>query len=198
MECFTPRRSRKFKLPPVVVNFMEVEDFGAPKFDIHMTRCTIPRVPIDFGSRVNLMVEDIAFHLGMVDFEPMPTTLRMVDMRRVKIVGRLVGIPMLIGGVDCLLSYIVICIEATKLFSILLGRPWLYTTKVKVDWGRGEFIFKTPLVMVPWKQMEYQGETNSNLDYTSKWTVKEDNKMIVLCRDIWEYHGRGLWVCGSY
>ena len=41
--------------------------------------CTILKVPVDGGSRVNLMLEDTAFDLGYTSFEETDQVLRMVD-----------------------------------------------------------------------------------------------------------------------
>jgi hypothetical protein len=62
------------------------------------------------GSGVNLMLEETAFDLGYTAFEAMDEVLRMADQSRVNPVGKLS-------------------------FPMLLGRPWLYSARVLVDWG---------------------------------------------------------------
>ena len=49
------RRKKKHKLPSVAVNFSEIEDSGAPELVVEVEGCTIPKVPVDGGSGVNLM-----------------------------------------------------------------------------------------------------------------------------------------------
>ena len=51
------------------VNFAHVEDYGAPELVVEVDGCTIPKVPVDGGSGVNLMLESTAFDLGYTTFE---------------------------------------------------------------------------------------------------------------------------------
>lgn len=62
------KRKKRFKLPAVVVNFAQVEDYGPPKLVVEIEGCTIPKVLVDGGSRVNLMLEDTTFDLGYTTF----------------------------------------------------------------------------------------------------------------------------------
>ncbi|OAE32623.1 hypothetical protein AXG93_4293s1030 [Marchantia polymorpha subsp. ruderalis] len=50
-------RKRKVILPPVAVNFAELEDFGAPEISVEIDGCIIRNVPVDGGSGVNLLLE---------------------------------------------------------------------------------------------------------------------------------------------
>ena len=63
-EEWTKRRKRRLKLPSVAVNFAEIEDYRAPEIVVEVDGCIIPKVPVDGGSGVNLMLEDTAFDLG--------------------------------------------------------------------------------------------------------------------------------------
>ena len=82
-EGWIKRRKKRFKLPPVAVNFMAIEDYGAPEVCIDIDGCMIPKVPVDGGSGCNLMLESTAFDLGFTTFEPTPQVLRMADQSRV-------------------------------------------------------------------------------------------------------------------
>ena len=68
-EEWPKKRRRKFRLPAVAVNFAQVEDYGAPELVVEVDGCTIPKVPVDRGSGVNLMLESTAFDLGYTTFE---------------------------------------------------------------------------------------------------------------------------------
>ena len=68
-EEWTKKRKRRLKLPSVAVNFAEIEDYGAPKIVVEVEGRIIPKVPVDGGSGVNLMLEDTAFDLGYTSFE---------------------------------------------------------------------------------------------------------------------------------
>ena len=88
-EEWTKRRKKRHKLPSVAVNFLEIEDYGAPELVVEVEGCTIPKVPIDGGSGVNLMLEDTAFDLGYTSFEETDQVLRLPDQSRVIPAGRL-------------------------------------------------------------------------------------------------------------
>ena len=68
-EEWSKKRRRKFRLPAVAVNFAQVEDYGAPELVVEVDGCTIPKVPVDGGSGVNLMLESTAFDLRYTTFE---------------------------------------------------------------------------------------------------------------------------------
>ena len=63
-EEWLKKRRRKFRLPAVAVNFAQVEDYEAPELVVEVDNCTIPKVPVDGGSGVNLMLESTTFDLG--------------------------------------------------------------------------------------------------------------------------------------
>ena len=52
---------------------------------------------------------------------------------------------------------------------MLLGRPWLYSAEVLVDWGAKEFVFEKPKIQIPWKIEEHLGETSKSDGYTMDW-----------------------------
>ena len=172
-----PRR-RRIKLPPVAVNFAELEDFGAPEISVEIDGCLIQHVPVDGGSGVNLMLESTASDLGYTHLEPTEQTLRMADQSRVVPAGKLSGIPTTICGTTYLLNYIVIRVGSGKPFPILLGRPWLYSAGVKVNWEKKSFVFGDPPVSIPWLPDKYQGETSESDGYTSDWTDPEESDSI--------------------
>ena len=68
----------------------------------------MPKVSVDGGSGVNLMLEDTAFDLGFTSFEAIDQVLRMANQSRVIPVGRLSQVPTFIGEVTYLLNYVII------------------------------------------------------------------------------------------
>ena len=76
-----------------MVNFLQTEDFGALELEVEIEGCVIPKVPVDGGSGVNIMLEDTAFELGYTMFEPMTQVLRLADQSRVVPVGHHSQIP---------------------------------------------------------------------------------------------------------
>ena len=61
---------------------------------------------------------------------------------------------------------------------MLLGRPWLYSAKVLVDWGAKEFIVGKPPMRIPWKAEKYFGETSDLDGYTSGWTDPKESDCV--------------------
>ena len=140
-DAWTKKRKRRFKLTLVAINFSQVEDYGALELFVEVDGCSIPKVLVDGGSGINLMLEDTSFDLGYTSFEATDQVLRMVDQSKVILIGRLLQVPTLIGEVMYLLNYIIIRVSLGRPFSMLLGRPWLYSIEVLVDWGAKEFVF---------------------------------------------------------
>ena len=130
----------------MVVNFLQVEDFGAPELTVEVDGCSVPKVLVDGGSGVNLILEDTAFNLGYTSFEATNQVLRMMDQSRVIPVGRLCQVPTLIEEVTYLLNYVIIWVSIGRPFPMLLGRPWLYSAEVLIDWGAKEFVFGKPRI----------------------------------------------------
>ena len=144
-----------------------------------MDGCIIPKVPVDGGSGVNLMLEDTAFDLGYTSFEETNQVLRMADQSRVISAGRLSQVPTRIGKVTYLLNFVIIWVSVGRPFPMLLGRPWLYSAKVLVDWGAKEFIVGKPPLRIPWRAEKYLGETSESDGYTSGWSDPEDSDTVL-------------------
>ena len=56
---------------------------------MEVDKCSVPKVPVDGGSGINLMLEDTTFDLGYTSFEGTNQVLRMADQSRVIMVGQL-------------------------------------------------------------------------------------------------------------
>ena len=145
---------------------------------VEVDGCTIPKVPVDGGSRVNLMLESTAFDLGYTTFKETNQILQMADQSRVVSIGRLSQIPTRIGKVTYLQNFVIIRVGTGRPFPMLLGRPWLYSAKVLVDWGAKEFIVGKPPMRIPWKVEKYLEETSDSDGYTSGWIDPEESDSI--------------------
>jgi hypothetical protein len=177
-EAWIRRRKKKFKLPSVAVNFSQPEDSGAPEVTVEVEGCSIPKVLVDGGSGVNLMLEETAFDLGYTAFEATDQVLRMADQSRVNLVGKLSQVPTRIGGVTYLLNFVIIRVQTGRPFPMLLGRPWLYSARVLVDWGAKEFVIGKPSFRIPWTTEKHLGETSDSDGYTTDWSEPEDSDSI--------------------
>ena len=174
-DAWTRKRKKRVKLPAVAVNFSQPEDSGAPEVTVEIEGCSIPKVPIDGGSGVNLMLEDTAFELGFTTFEATEQVLRMADQSRVNPVGRLSQVPTRIGKKDYLLNFVIIRVQKGRPFPMLLGRPWLYSARVLVDWGARELVVGKPADRIPWTTEKHLGETSDSDGYTTDWSDPEDS-----------------------
>ena len=173
-DAWTRKRKRRVKLPAVAINFSQPEDSGAPEVAVEIEGCSISNVPIDGGSGVNLMLEETAFDLGFTTFEATDQVLRMADQSRVNPVGKLSEVPTRIGGQDYLLNYVIIRVHKGRPFPMLLGRPWLYSARVLVDWGAKELVVGKPSIRIPWTVEKHLGETSGSDGYTTDWSDPED------------------------
>ena len=175
---WTKKRKRRLKLPSVAVNFVEVEDYEAPEIVVEVDGCTIPKVPVDGGSGVNLILEDTAFDLGYTSFKETNQILRMADHSRVVPARQLSQVPTPIGEVTYLQNLVIIRVSTGKPFLMLLKRPWLYSANVVVDWGAKEFIVGKPPLQIPCKAEKYLGETSESDRYTSDWLDPKDSDLL--------------------
>jgi hypothetical protein len=103
------------------MNFSQPEDSSAPEVTVEVEGCSIPKVPVDGGSGVNLMLEETAFDLGYTAFEATDHVFRMADQSRVNPVGKLSQVPTRIGGVTYLLNFVIIRVQTGRPFPMLLG-----------------------------------------------------------------------------
>jgi len=174
-DAWTRKRKKRVNLPIVVVNFSQPEDSEAPEVTVEIEGCSIPKVPIDGGLGVNLMLQDTAFDLGFTAFEATEQILRMADQSRVNPVGKLLHVPTRIGGQDYLLNYMIIHVHKGRPFPMLLGRPWLYDARVLVDWGAKELVVGKPSVRIPWAIEKHLGEISDSDGYTTDWSDPKDS-----------------------
>ena len=115
------------------MNLASIDIARALLVDIEIDGCLIKGVLIDGGANVNLMMEAIAIDLGMTNFEETPQILRMVDQSKIMPVGKLSNVVTRIRDQEFLLNYIILRVLIGNPFPVLLGRPWLYQAKLKVN-----------------------------------------------------------------
>lgn len=172
MRTLLSSRKRAFKLPTVHQCLkIESKDYGPPEIEVQIAGCVITKVLVDGGSSVNIMTEATATELGFHHFETTPKILRMADQTRVIPAGALRKVDTVIGGRNFKLDYIIIQPSTPSSFPILLGRPWLYMAKVKVNWHAKQFSFGSPRVILSWEDEPHQGETEEEEEYTSDSTL---------------------------
>ena len=107
----------------MAVNFSKVEDYRAPVLVVEVEGCTIPKVLVDDGSRVNLMLEDIAFDFRYTSLEETNQILQMADQSRVILARQLSLVPTRVGEVMYFQNFVIIRVSPGRSFLMLLGRP---------------------------------------------------------------------------
>jgi hypothetical protein len=122
--------STEDKVKRVQFCFKLETDRGQPELTVQIAGCTIPKVPVEGGSSVDLMTEPTAFGLGFEEFEPANRVLRMADQSRVMPLGVLNDVTTVIGGIPFMLTYVIIQPTSPSTYPVLLGRPWLYGANV--------------------------------------------------------------------
>jgi hypothetical protein len=125
------------------------------------------------------MLEETAFDLGYTAFEATDQVLRMADQSRVNPVGKLSQVPTRIGGVTYLLNFVIIRVQTGRPFPMLLGRPWLYSTRVLVDWGAKEFVIGKPSTRMDIPRIGRNRKTRIQFQVTS-WTSLDEGRRRIL------------------
>jgi hypothetical protein len=82
--------------------------------------------------------------------------------------GILTNLHTIIGGIAFALDYYVIDPATPSTYPMLLGRLWLYTAKVHVNWNEKKISFGRPRVHLSWATIKHVGKTQSaDEGYTS-------------------------------
>ena len=64
---------------------------------------------------------------GLTHLEPIPFVIRLADQQRIKPVGILRGVKIVISGLTFSIDYVVLrTLAAASAYPLLLGRPWLF------------------------------------------------------------------------
>jgi hypothetical protein len=92
-------RKREYKLPSSAAYSAkpEREDLGAADIEVQVSRCMVKDIPVDSGSKVNIMIADIARAIGFTKFEIIVKVLRMANQSKVVPIGRLLDVRVLVG-----------------------------------------------------------------------------------------------------
>ena len=74
--------------------------------------------------------------------EACPFWLRMVDTSIVRQLVLIRQLDIVIGGHSFQISVVVLHLEASGAYMLLLGRPWLRRTNIKQNWQKNLFTFR--------------------------------------------------------
>ena len=165
------KRPKTMDVVNEINNFEEIVDVNdisidpsAPTVEVFIDGSLIDGVQIDSGSSVNLMNVDTIEEIGLTTMTTIPIILRMADQSHVKPLGILKQVLTTIGGIDFQIDYIVFKVtEFISPYPILLGRPWLFSGRVKEDWGKGTITVGKgkQKIVLPMYPTQYHGETQN-------------------------------------
>jgi hypothetical protein len=96
-------------------------DPGAPTVDVMIDGSLIQGVQIDGGSSVNLMNQETMDEIGLTNMISASIILKMVDQSKVKPLRILKQVPILVGGIEYKIDYIIFKItESISLLSYIV------------------------------------------------------------------------------
>jgi hypothetical protein len=93
----------------------------------------IAGILIDGGSGVNVISMATCRQLAITNWEPCKFWLRMADGSSVQPIGMILDLEMVVQGHVFTISVVIIDLPHQEAYPILLGRPWLCTSRMKHD-----------------------------------------------------------------
>ncbi|MCO5612765.1 hypothetical protein L7F22_067035 [Adiantum nelumboides] len=112
-------------------------DFQVPTVPLEFDSRKFSSVFLDGGSGVNILAESEFLKMKNARLEPAPFQVRMADQSRVQPIGILRKQSLIIQGLQFPVNFVVLRMkENLKAYSMLLGRPWFRTAKLKQDWEK--------------------------------------------------------------
>jgi len=86
--------------------------------------------------------------MGIGELKPTKVTLKLADRTTIHPVGFIEDIPVKVGGIYIPTDFIVVDIDEDAQVPILLGRPFLATTRAIIDVKGGRIVFQVSDEMV--------------------------------------------------
>ena len=120
-------------------------DPRAPMITSEIRGMTFTRSLLDTGASINILPKAVFDRHHVGELQPFLIELCLADGLVRKPHGIVEDVIVRIEGCYFLVNFVVVYMKITKEFSqapIILGRPFLATTNVIIDWGKGEVILK--------------------------------------------------------
>ena len=103
---------------------------------------TFEKALCDLGSSINLMPHSVIEKLGIFEVQAARISLEMADNSRKQAYGLVEDVLVKVEGHYILADFIILETGKCMDESIILGRPFLATTKVVIDVDRGELVLQ--------------------------------------------------------
>ena len=117
-------------------------DHRSPVIKVLVHGTEIQGCAIDGGSGVNVISKATCTTLGITSWENDPFWLRMADTRSVRPLGLLRKLSIVIGGHLFEISAVVLSLESSRAYPLLLGRPRLHSANIKQNWQHNNLSFR--------------------------------------------------------
>ena len=97
---------------------------------------------VDGGSGVNVIIRRTCDTLGIQEWESCPFWLRMVDTSSVRPTGLIRNLEITIEGHAFWISTVMLQLNISRTYPLLLGRPWLKMAHIKQNWQNNIISFQ--------------------------------------------------------
>ena len=145
-DLVTPRRNKRIKLSETVSSVLldkfptKKRDPGAPLITCEVGGKKFIKTLLDSGASVNILPKMVYDRLKLGEIEPACIDLLLADGSVRQPLGKLEDIVIKVKDHEFLIDFIVTHTSEPKHFShapIILGRPFLATSRAVQDWGKG-------------------------------------------------------------
>ena len=117
-------------------------DEQSPSIKVTIRGQEIARTIVDNGSGVNVINKTTCDKLRITKWDACPFWLRMNDTSRIRPLGLIRQLDVILGGHTFQISAVVLHMEASATYPLLLGRPWLKIANNKQNWNKNVLTFK--------------------------------------------------------
>ncbi|KAK8984701.1 hypothetical protein V6N11_020017 [Hibiscus sabdariffa] len=121
----------------------------------------------DPGASINLMPKSVFQKLGIGEAKPTTIMLQLEDHSFVQPEGKIEDILVRVDKFIFPADFLILDCEADKHAPIILGRPFLATSRTKIDFEKGELALHVDREQVKIKVFKVQGQQNNEEDNNS-------------------------------
>jgi hypothetical protein len=133
-------------VPAPAVQLTEVDErimeCECPSIEAIIGGQKVTGILIDGGSGVNVINMATCWQLGITKWEPCKFWLRMANGSLFRPIGMISDLEMVVQGHTFTISVVIMDLPQQDAYPILLGRPWLWSAKMKNDWPKNVLTFR--------------------------------------------------------
>jgi len=156
------------------------------RFTAEIGECEMDQVILDLVSDVNVLQKQISEHMGRLTLQSYPIHLRMVNQKKILLMGRLQGIMVDIKGVSVLADFEVIkIVDDRNPYPTLLGIGWAIDMNGAINLKKRKMIFekKSLCIVVPldsvegsrYRELVHDCNSDDDLDCIYKITTQDQD-----------------------